>query len=250
MEAAIFEIAPQARVIHLMHGLPEYNVIAAARTLETLQTFPVGIHVCVCDPGVGTSRRAAAIKVDRGDVLVGPDNGVLQPAARILGGIVQARSIEDRAFMRAQVSPLFHGRDLFAPCAAHLASGARFEDLGPEIAAHTLFGAPYDEANISGGVVNAVVIQVNRFGSLHLNILHKAWDSLGCELGEHLNAEFEGHDPVELIFATTFGDVPQGCAVIMKDDYGRVEIAKNMQRFVDQTGLTIGSGITLRRALR
>mgnify|MGYP001168744501 CR=1 FL=1 len=70
MEATIYSIAPEAKVVHLMHGLPEFNIIAAARTMETVRYLPVGYHVCVCDPGVGTERKALAIQTERGDYFI------------------------------------------------------------------------------------------------------------------------------------------------------------------------------------
>ena len=123
MEAVARGIAPEAHVIHLMHGLPDFDITPAARTLETLFSVPVGFHVCVVDPGVGTRRRALIVEVKRGDFLVGPDNGVLMPAARILGGATSAFVIENPKYMRQPVSPVFHGRDVFVPAAAYLAVG-------------------------------------------------------------------------------------------------------------------------------
>ena len=87
MEAAIAEIAPDARVIHYAHGLGDYDTTSAARVLETVRFVASSVHVCVCDPGVGTARRPLALLTRRGDALVGPDNGVLLPAAFALGGI-------------------------------------------------------------------------------------------------------------------------------------------------------------------
>lgn len=244
MEAIAFSIAPQARLIHLMHGLPEFNTIAAARTLEGLKTFPVGFHVCVCDPGVGTSRLALALKVARGDILIGPDNGVLLPAARLLGGIKEARSIENPKVMREEVSPIFHGRDLFVPTAAHLANGSSLQEVGPSVEIEKLHAAPYEEATMDGGIVQAQVIQINRFGSIHLNILHHNWDELQFRLGDKIRVRIASKE-VTPLYARTFGEVPKGECVILKDDYGRIEIARNMARFVDQYSVTIGQQVQI-----
>jgi S-adenosylmethionine hydrolase len=245
MEAAAFEIAPQARLIHLMHGLPEFNIIAAARTLETLRTFPVGYHVCVCDPGVGTSRMALAIQVGRGDILIGPDNGVLIPAARLLGGIQKVYSIENPHYMRREVSSIFHGRDIFAPAAAHLANGISINQLGPEIESSQLKIAAYTEAVICENYIDSEVIQINRFGSLHLNILHEQWDSFHFKSNQVLSVKFNDTISKKIIVGRTFGDVPQNDNIILKDDYGRIEIAKNMGRFIDDVDIGIGGKVQI-----
>jgi hypothetical protein len=179
MEGVVFSIAPEAKVIHLMHGLPPFDIVAAGRTLETVRYLPVGHHVCVCDPGVGTPRRALACEVERGDRLIGPDNGVLLPAARVLGGIRVVREITNSAYMRHQVSPIFHGRDIFAPAAAHLHTGIPIEELGPAVPREDLVAAPYEEATVAGDrSLTVTAIQVNRFGSVHLNVLHEEWDRM------------------------------------------------------------------------
>ena len=113
MEGVATEVNPDAKVIHLMHGLPDFNLSYAARTMETLNYFPKGYHVCVVDPGVGTERRGIIIEVVRGDYLVGPDNGVLIPGTRFLGGIKKVVEITNEKYMRKPVSPIFHGRDVF-----------------------------------------------------------------------------------------------------------------------------------------
>ena len=87
MEGVALEINPDAKVIHLMHGLPDFNLSYAARTMETLNYMPIGYHVCVVDPGVGTERKPIIIETGRGDYLIGPDNGVLMSATRFLKGI-------------------------------------------------------------------------------------------------------------------------------------------------------------------
>ena len=120
MEAVAFEINPDAKVIHLMHGLPDFNLFYAARTMETVNCIPTGCHVCVVDPGVGTKRKPIIIETIRGDFLIGPDNGVLIPATRFLGGIKNAVEITNRKYMRHPISPVFHGRDIFTPAAAYL----------------------------------------------------------------------------------------------------------------------------------
>jgi S-adenosyl-L-methionine hydrolase (adenosine-forming) len=246
MEAVALGIAPEANVVHLMHGLPAFNILAAARTLEAVHTIPVGVHVCICDPGVGTNRRAVLCSTVRGDTLIGPDNGVLLPAARMLGGIEFAVEIVNPNFMRHPVSPIFHGRDIFVPAAAHLAGGTPPDLLGPRIDPQGLAPSPYEEAVVNTrNEVRATIIQINRYGSIHLNILHTVWDSLDVDRGTSLRMLLPNDQAVELIFCRTFGDVPPGRLLILKDDYGRVEVAKNLGSFVQDHSVSIGDTVVL-----
>ncbi|MBI5135345.1 SAM-dependent chlorinase/fluorinase [Candidatus Uhrbacteria bacterium] len=244
MESVAREIAPEAQVVHLMHGLPDFDIRAAARTIETVLYLQIGCHVCVVDPGVGTSRRGIIIKTKRGDYLIGPDNGVLLPAAQMLGGAATVVNIENPRYMPQPVSPVFHGRDVFTPAAAHLANGVAIEEFGPEIAFDSLVAAPYREAVVGDRRIDAEVIHVNKYGSLHLNITHEQWDQLGLPLGQRVTLRF-GDKEVLAPFIQTFGEVQQNQPLILKDDYGRVEVALNMGNFSKQQNIATGDRCTI-----
>jgi len=246
MEGVIFGINPDARVIQLMHGIDSFSMHSAARTMETVYHIPVGFHVCVVDPGVGTERKCIIVKVKRGDYFVGPDNGCLMTAPRLLGGIEKAVKVTNEKFMVTPVSPIFHGRHVFAPAAAHLSKGVPMEDFGEEINPEDLVKAPYEEAVVEEGKINATVIHVNHFGSIHLNILHEEMDKLGVKKGGKVKLEFSGK-VVKVPYVDTFGEVAKGEALIMKDDYQRVEIAVNMGSFNEKHSLKIGDMIILSR---
>ena len=233
MEAAALEINPKAKVVHLMHGLPDFDMTTAAWAMESIFCLNPGIHVCVVDPGVGTERKAIAILTRRGDILVGPDNGVLMPAARLLGGIVKAVSLEDEDYMRKPVSPIFHGRDIFTPAAAHLSRGVAIDELGPEI--QDLVDAPYEEAKVQEKRIKSQVIHVNKFGSVHLNILQDEFDRLGVGIGDQLNVKIQGKN-IAARYSNTFGEVDKGKVAIMKDDYMRIEIAANSASLMHSLG--------------
>src|SRR5687768_8096050 len=136
----MLSICPDARVVDISHTVRKYAVRDGAFILRaTLPFLPVGAHVGVVDPGVGTARSPIAIRVERGDVLIGPDNGLMLPAADALGGAVEGRELANRDLWLPDVSSTFHGRDIFAPVAAHLAArDATFADLGPELAMASL----------------------------------------------------------------------------------------------------------------
>ncbi len=130
----MFRLCPDANIIDISHQVPRYSIREGAGTLLfALPHMPVGIHVAVVDPGVGTERLAVALRTARGDILIGPDNGLLIAAGEALGGIVEARSLANRDLMLPVVSSSFHGRDIFAPMAGHLAAGIPFDTVGPTI---------------------------------------------------------------------------------------------------------------------
>ena len=120
----ILGIAPDALLVDITHDVKKYNVRHGALMLWCALPFlPVGAHVAVVDPGVGTKRRPVALQTARGDYLVGPDNGLLLPGAERLGGVVRAHVIDNTSYRLPVLTSTFHGRDLFSPAAAHLAIG-------------------------------------------------------------------------------------------------------------------------------
>jgi len=247
MEAVALEINPEAHVIHLMHGLPDFNLSYAARTMETVSYMPVGFHVCVVDPGVGTKRKSIIIQAGRGDFLVGPDNGVLLPATRFLGGIKKIAEITNSKYMRKQVSPVFHGRDIFTPAAAYLSKGTKMEEFGKELQQKNLVKAPYEEAKVKNSGISAKIISINKFGSFHLNIMQSEWDKLKLKLGNHINLNFNKMS-INMPYAATFGDVEKGKPLVFKDDYGRIEVALNMDNFSKKYKTKIGDDCIIKKS--
>lgn len=236
MHAVAMEICPEARLLDLRHGLPGFDVTDGAWTMEAVSCLPVGCHVCVVDPGVGTSRKPIIIKARRGDFLIGPDNGVLIPAAeRFLGGIEKAVEITNGKYMRKPVSPVFHGRDVFTPAAAWLCKGTRLEDFGPGIERKDLADAPYGEAEVSKGLVEGEVIHLNHFGSIFINVKQSEFAKSGIKYGDKVSVE-TGGKRIKTRFLKTFGEVPEGKPVMFPDDYGRVEVAINMGDFSKRYG--------------
>ncbi|MBI2075622.1 MAG: SAM-dependent chlorinase/fluorinase [Candidatus Aenigmarchaeota archaeon] len=246
MEAVVYSINPVAKVVHLMHGIPGFDVIQAARTMETVYYMPVGFHVCVVDPGVGTKRKGIIIKVKRGDYFAGPDNGCLMTAPRLLGGIEKAVEISNEKYMIKPISPIFHGRHVFAPAAAYLSKGVKMKEFGKEINPKNLAKAPYDEAVVRGGAIEATVIHINHFGSLHLNILHDEWDKLEIENGNRVEM-INGRKKIIVPLVDTFGDVAKGEPLIMKDDYQRMEVALNCGSFVKKYPVCVGDKIMIKK---
>jgi len=244
MKAAIYDIMPEARIMDLMHGVPDFSIINAAWVLESILKMPVGKHVCVVDPGVGSNRLGLIIETKRGDHLIGPDNGVLMPAARLLG-IKEIVSIEKHGLMKQPVSHIFHGRDVFSPAAAYLEKGETIFEFGPVIDRDQLMPAPYGEARAIKNTILAKVIHVNKFGSVHLNILQKEFSHLGVKHGGAVIIEFDGRK-IPVKYVRTFSDVPRGLPVLFEDEYLRMELALNKANLARKSGLKTGDSVNIR----
>lgn len=156
--------APHARVIDLTHEVPAHDVLVGALLLaRAVAHLPRAVHLAVVDPGVGTDRRGIALAVARGDVLVGPDNGLLLPATDELGGVVGAYGLPPNR----TASATFDGRDVFAPAAARIATGMQLEELGPPITDPETVTVPV--ARVEDTSVHCCVLLVDRFGNCQLS---------------------------------------------------------------------------------
>ena len=224
---------------------PLFGISQGARVLEATAYLPVGCHVMVVDPGVGTERRGVIIETGRGDKLIGPDNGVLLPATRFLGGFKRAFQLKNEKYYRKPVSPVFHGRDVFIPAAAHICNGVKLEDFGPELKEGELVKAPYDEAKVDDNKIIARIIDVNNFGSPFLNIMQGVMHEL-FEPGDLIRASLNGKN-FDLPYKRTYGDVKVGEALLVDDDFGRVEVAVNQGFFINKFNAKVGNEIILEK---
>ena len=165
----ILGIAPGVRLLDVSHEIAKYAVLDGALLLwAALPYLPVGVHVAVVDPGVGTARLPIAVRVARGDVLVGPDNGLLLPAAERLGGIVAAHALENADYRLPVVSASFHGRDVFAPAGAHLALGVPLEAFGRPLDPSGLVRLDLPAPEVLPDALATAVIYVDTFGNVKL----------------------------------------------------------------------------------
>src|SRR6478672_2874667 len=164
-------IAPESQIIDITHGIPPTLILQGALVLSnTIDFMPIGVHLAIVDPGVGGSRRALALRDAEGRLYVGPDNGLLLPAAERFGGIEEAHELANPEYALQPVSRTFHGRDLFAPAAAYLAQGVELGALGPPVAAETLARLDIPRPEIGDGTARATVLYVDRYGNIQLNL--------------------------------------------------------------------------------
>src|SRR5512145_1405699 len=198
----IERIAPRAHVLDLAHDLPPTDVRHAAFVLENALPFlPSGIVLAVVDPGVGTERRGIGLRARSGALLVGPDNGLLWPAAQAAGGIRAAVDISASPFALDRVSATFHGRDLFAPVAARLARGAPLEEAGDSFDPETLRRLEAAPAAVDSHSVRAEVRLIDRFGNVQLHVRRSDLEEAGLRSGERvIVAGLQG------VYGRTFAD--------------------------------------------
>lgn len=220
MKGVIASIAPQANVIDLSHGVPPQDILAGAMMLEeSCAYFPPGtIHVAVVDPGVGSQRAAVAIETHR-SLYIGPDNGLFDLVLN-KEGLRRAVKLENPALRLPAVSATFHGRDIFAPAAAHLAKGLSLESFGEPAGPLTPLHLPQPEAD--GEALSIHVLRADRFGNLVTDLTpqrHAKWNPDQLPLSVILgNARFVG-------ISHTFSDVEHGTPVAYFGSANRLEIA-------------------------
>ncbi len=222
----IASICPQARVIDISHGIARHDVRGGALLLRgSLPYMPEGVHLAVVDPDVGAVRRAVALRVATGArLLVGPDNGLLMPAAQALGGVVDAVDISHSEFRLEPVSATFHGRDLFAPVAAQLVRGAVLADAGIPLDPAELIALPLPGSSVSGGVLTAHVLYVDHFGNAQLSVAHEDLAGVGLRLGRQVEV-IVGDEHHDAVFGHTFADVPPGGLLVYEDAHRTLALA-------------------------
>jgi len=195
----------------------------AAVLAQTAPHLPLSVHCAVVDPGVGTARRGIAIGTPNG-VLVGPDNGLLVWAAEALGGMDTVVELTNKDWFHGDVSRTFHGRDVFAPAAARIASGAPLGDAGPSVDQHTVIRLPDPVVAAGDGWIEAEVMTVDRFGNVQLAATGALLSGLGTDLIVNGN--------VSARRGSTFADVDKGDLLVYEDSAGQVGIAVNNGRAV------------------
>jgi S-adenosylmethionine hydrolase len=245
MKGAILSIAPDAQVVDVLHEVEAHDVEAGAFALgAAYPAFPAGtVFVAVVDPGVGTSRRGLAVEagVHR---FVGPDNGLMTP---VFEDHPEARVHElvNRRFWRDEVSPTFHGRDVFGPVAAHLLLGAGLAELGPPVTdARRLTVAPVRSAG--AGEWEGVVVHADRFGNLVTNVTGRALQEiLGATGNAGIDVVVAG---VRAPLVTTYADVPGGAACALVGSSGRLEIAVNGGSAAGMSGSGRGALVRIKTA--
>ena len=238
-------ISPGTTVVDLTHEVPGFGVEAGAEILEHATRYmPENtVYLAIVDPGVGTERRALALSTASGAFLVGPDNGLLVAAAEALEGIAGAVSLTNADYHIHPVSSTFHGRDVFAPAAAHLASGLEIERLGEAVDPASLarvkvLGMEKEDTD----TIIATIIGVDRYGNVRLSV---AADETTLGFGALLKVEADVDDDIPIRYVETFGHSKVGDLVLVPDSHRRLSLSVNQGNASRALALEVGDRVRL-----
>jgi S-adenosylmethionine hydrolase len=238
-------IAPGATVIDLTHQVPGFAVEEGAEILEHATRYmpEETIYLAIVDPGVGTERRALALSTTGGALLVGPDNGLLIPAAEALGGIESAVSLTNSDYHLRPVSNTFHGRDVFSPATAYLATGLSPSKLGEVVDPTSLARVKLPGVEREGpNTFSVAIIGVDRYGNARLSATA---EEVGLRFGALLRVEAAENGEMPVYYAETFGRSKVGDLVLVPDSHRRLSLCVNKGHAFRALGLKAGARVRL-----
>jgi len=238
MKGVILSIAPRAQVVDITHQISPGDIRAGAFALMAATPyFPKGtIHVAVVDPGVGSERRAIAVQTKKA-VFIGPDNGLLTWALRH-ETIRSLRQITNEALFRQPVSRTFHGRDIFAPTAAHLANGTKFAQVGPEITDWQQL--PWPEVQRTSKTLTGEILHIDRFGNAITNLSYDLMSEAEWSQAQVMVKRHELGVP-----QTSYAAVKHGQPLAILSSAGFLEIAVNSGFAEKQFKLKVGDKVVV-----
>ncbi|MGI8910111.1 MAG: SAM hydrolase/SAM-dependent halogenase family protein [Rubrobacteraceae bacterium] len=239
-------IAPGIHVVDLTHDVPGFGVEVGAEILQHATRYAPAdaVYLAIVDPGVGTKRRAVALRASSGALMVGPDNGLLLPAAESLGGVVEAVALTEGRFHIHPVSNTFHGRDVFAPVAAHLAVGVGIGEAGEALDPTSLAELRLPDAAETGAgpELSARIISIDRYGNARLSIMQ---DEAGFEYGATLTVD-TGDGSMAVQYVETFGTAKAGELILVPDSHWRLSLAINRGSAAQALALKVGGRVRVR----
>lgn len=248
LHAVVATIAPLSSRIDLAHDIPAGDIRWGAIVLERLMRLMPreSVTVAVVDPGVGTERLPVAVETQWGRVVVGPDNGLLGLVADRLGA-TRAVHITSRDHMREPVSDTFHGRDVFAPAAAHLAEGVPLDALGEPVDPSALQRPPLPAPHAAGGTLEAMVVGVDAFGNLALWATADDLMAAGLVHGDRVWVATASAGQSRATVGRMFADVPRGALLAYVDSHGLVSVALNGGSAEERVRATAGEVVAIMR---
>lgn len=243
MKAVILGISSNATIVDVSHQVEKFNVRMGAYVLASaVPYFPRGtVHVAVVDPGVGTKRQPIIVQTRNG-CFVGPDNGVLALAVKKVGGQARIHSITNSEFILPRVSSTFHGRDIFAPAAAHLANGRIPAELGPEI--HHMTSPEFVKIVKRKDALEGRVIHIDDFGNVITSFMEKELEAMKTE-GE-LSVKV-GKTELALKLCKAYADAEKGQPLAIIGSHDFLEISVNRDSAEDVFDVQVGDKVVIRR---
>jgi S-adenosylmethionine hydrolase len=240
MKAVILSISPEARIVDITHEIEKFNIRMGAFVLASVAPYfpPDTVHVAVVDPGVGTNRRPVIVETKQG-FYVGPDNGLLIPAAQ-KEEIIKVSHIVNTKCMLSKVSNTFNGRDIFAPAAARLTCGISPSEFGPAIQDYVF--PEFAKPKAGKGEVVGEVIYIDGFGNVVSNVSAGDFERAGFREGDSLSVML-GSKSLTLRFCSAYGEVPSGTALVLVSGSGFLEVAVNQGSASRMLGTKVGDSL-------
>ena len=240
--ALIAQRAPESRIFDVTHGIERHDVRSGALILRrSLPYFPAGVHLAVVDPQVGGERRGVAVRTaDQDRVFVAPDNGLISLAAQRFGGIVEAVDIAGTPQRLEPTAATFHGRDIFAPVAGHIAAGGHLSECGTPIDPGELVVLEMPLARAEADQLIAHALTIDTFGNVTLDVEHEELAAFGLRLGQLLSVN--GSD---VPYVSSYIDVPVGSLLVYEDAYRSLAVAVNRGSAAEMLGLSIDDEVRI-----
>ncbi|MBI4853923.1 MAG: SAM-dependent chlorinase/fluorinase [Acidobacteria bacterium] len=246
-KGVMLQIEPRLRIIDISHQVTPYSILDGARFLAgASRYYPSGtVFVTVIDPGVGSTRKAIVAKSKRGQYFVLPNNGLIT-LVEAQDGLEEIREITNTKLMIGQtLSSTFHGRDIFAPIAAHLAHGTNWTRVGARIALSELVKLNINIVKIDEKGLTAEVIALDgQYGNLITNIDEQDFAKLGYKLGDKVTIKIADHE-ISMPFVKTFSDVAINTPLLYVDSRGHLAMAINQNNFAQNYKIQIPSRISI-----
>ncbi|HEX6710299.1 MAG TPA: SAM-dependent chlorinase/fluorinase [Rubrobacter sp.] len=237
-------IAPQTSIIDVIHSIPKFDVVRGAEALRHATRYMPedAVYLAVIDPGDKSERRELAAEARSGACLVGPDNGLLVPAAEALGGVVRAVELTEPRYHVSPVSNSFHGRDVFSPVAAHLAAGTDLGDLGEDVLPASMVTIDFPKARReAGGGLVTEIIDIDRFGNARLSAMR---DDIDLRYGAPVEIGVRD-DVMDARYVETFGAAENGDLVLVSDSHWRLSLAVNKGNAARALLLSLGDEVRI-----
>ncbi|HSF87417.1 MAG TPA: SAM-dependent chlorinase/fluorinase [Acidimicrobiia bacterium] len=247
VHGVIARIAPEVRVLDIGHDFPRGDIRAGAMALaRSIQYMPQGVALAVVDPGVGTERRAICAQTEWGH-FIGPDNGLLAPAVAMVGGADRMVALENPELQLPAEGATFHGRDVFGPAAAVIASGqATIDDLGPDVAPDSVTPLMMPLVEHQQNAAIGEVLWVDHFGNAQTNIAPGDLQLLGLAAGDDVVMRI-GSGEHRLPWVGVYGEVGRGEGLLHVDSYGQIAVAVRDGRADELYPLAANTAVSMYR---
>lgn len=247
-KGVIARVAPEVRVLDVMHSIAAQDVEMGAAMLASAVPFlpAPAVHLALVDPFRTIPARGIAVRTADGSIFVSPDNGIASQAWDVAGGAVEAHVLDDTTLWNANAARTFRARDVFSPVAARLADGLPLERVGSRVEIAELDRLELRAARLHDDHVHGEIVQVDHFGNLTLNMQRQHVEAAGINLGDMVEIRCGGKT-LQVCYTLTYGEVPRGRVALCEDSFRTMCVAVNQGSAAAQLRSTRGEPIVIAR---